>query len=130
MVWINSKEELYRYLDNFDWEEKKETEISSVYFLIEYNNKIAPIYFCDFEDYWLEYPCTLVRTEYTKEELEEYISSTYKKEYLDLVRKYVNIMYRDGYFYEIECYQNNFFLPERLIILEAMTESECLNWLL
>ena len=53
---FNTKKELYDYLDNFDFDSKRDTELSSVYFLMEFNDHVEPIYFMHFRNSWFESP--------------------------------------------------------------------------
>ena len=77
---IHSREELYKYLDNVDWSLKEETEMSSVYFLIKFNNHIEPIYFMHYKDSYFESPCCLHSCEMNKNKLEEYVRELYYPE--------------------------------------------------
>ena len=70
---LNSKEELYKYLNDFDFDSVRDTKLSSVYFLIVYNNCVEPIYFTSFEDVWFESSCELYKFPLTGDELIRYV---------------------------------------------------------
>ena len=61
---IKSREELYEYLNHMDWEAKKDTLWSSVFFLVRYNDCEEPIYFEKYEDVYFERPCALTGFRY------------------------------------------------------------------
>ena len=129
-ILINSRKELYKYLNSVDWNSKKETKLGSVYFLIKYNNNIEPIYFFYYEGSYFESPCFIHKTEMSKHELLEYVKNTYIKESWEESLEFENSMHKNGYHYEIDCPQCAPFLPERLEILKIMSEQECLDWYL
>ena len=56
---FKTKKELYNFLDNFNFTSKKTTKLSSVYFLIAFNNNVCPIYFSHFKNVWFAVPCEL-----------------------------------------------------------------------
>lgn len=130
MIEINSKQELYEYLKQFDWKEKQETEFSSVYFLVDYENMVEPVYFHHFDDWWLEYPCSLMHIPLKEDELISYVKECYEEAVFDKAYAYEKMMYRDGILYEIENFQCEPFLPEKFRIIKAMSETECLDWIL
>jgi len=66
IVTFNSKQELYKYLNEFDFDSVRDTKLSSVYFLIAHNDCVEPIYFTFFEDVWFESPCEDKTDEYTR----------------------------------------------------------------
>ncbi len=128
---IHSREELYRYLDNFDYSSKQETELSSVYFLIKYNNIIMPFYFQSFEDIYFESPCELIEYPMEKDNLEYYVKMMYIKDNFEEALKFETLMQREDKHYEIENFQySELFLPDEIEIIDALTESECLDWLI
>ena len=127
---IHSRKELYKYLYNIDWNLKKETEMSSVYFLIKFNNHIEPIYFMHYKDSYFESPCCLHGCDMNENELEEYVRELYYPESFEKALAYEKTMQRKNKHYEIDCPQCSPFLPQEVEIIDMVSESECLDWLL
>lgn len=127
-----NRQELYTYLDNFDFDSKKETTISSVYFLIRNGlHKPEPLYFMHYQGSWFESPCCLMKHQLDDDKVKEYVDEIYlDNEEKDEYYKFENLMQRDGWHYEIDCPQCLPFLENDIEILDVFTESECLNWLL
>lgn len=136
---IKSRQELYDYLNNFDWESKKDSNLSSVYFLIKYDDLIEAIYFYKHKDSWFESPCILSKFSLKDNELKEYISEVYEldeylvgqalQEALDEAYQYELTFQQNGFHYEIDNFQTSPFLPDKIEIVKAMSETECLEWL-
>ena len=127
---IHSREELYKYLYNVDWSLKEETEMSSVYFLIKFNNHIEPIYFMHYKDSYFESPCCLHSCDMNENELKEYVRELYYPESFEKALAYEKTMQRKNKHYEIDCPQCSPFLPQEVEIIDMISESECLDWLL
>lgn len=127
---FNTKQELYDYLNNFDFESIKDNELSSVYFLVEFDGHVEPIYFISFEGAWFESPCELFKISLNDNELEHYIRSLYYSDYWGIGYEYEKNMQRNGWHYEIDCPQCFPFLPEKIKIIDVFSDIGCLNWLL
>lgn len=127
---INSSEELYKYLDNTDWDSKRDTKISSVYFLVTFDGHTEPIYFTSYEDVYFESPCELHRFPMKEDEIEEYVKEMYDKQYLKVSLEYEKTMQRGDWHYDIDVPQCTPFLPEQLDDIKMISESECLDWIL
>ena len=140
---INSKQELYNFLNNFNFKDYKETELSSVYFLIEYDKYIEPLYFISFEDVWFESVCTLgkfplkdtnlagyIKDIYFEQPLEYHLNPVFTEKDFEKLYEYEKRFQIDGNHYEIDCFQTSPFLPEKFKIIKPMTETECLKWLI
>ena len=127
---INSKQELYDYLDNVDLSSKKDTQLSSVYYLVTFDNHTEPIYFTRFGDVYFESPCELHRFPMKENEIEEYVKGIYYEESFENALEFEKTMHREKWLYDIDCPQCFPFLPERLDNIEIISESECLDWLL
>lgn len=129
-MFFKSKQELYDYLNKFNWNEKKETKLSSVYFLVKHENVIEPIYFTHFQDVWFHSPCCLMKHPLNDNELMEYVKSLYYKESCAEAYKFEKLMQKDGWHYSIENFQCEPFLPDEVEILQVFSETECLEWLI
>lgn len=127
---FNNKETLYEYLNNFNFNSKKQTQMGSVYFLIKYNDTIEPIYFFPFENVWFESPCEVHKCEMTEKELLEYVHEIYVKDAWDKAYEFEKLMLKNGYHHEIDCPQCSPFLPDDIEILDVLTERECLEWII
>lgn len=131
-ILLKNKEERYNYLRNIDISSKKETKMSSVYFLVKYGKEgfIEPIYFTSYEGHFFESPCVLNSYNLNESELEEYVHDTYVKEAWEEALIYEKTMMRENIHYEIDCPQTNLFLPNEIEIIDILSESECVDWLL
>lgn len=127
---INSRNELYKYLDNLDWNHKRDTPLSSVYFLVTFNKHTEPVYFTNFEDAYFESPCELHRFPIKSDEIEEYVRELYYEDSFNNALEYEKTMQRGEWHYDIDCPQCDLFLPEQLDNIEMISETECLDWLL
>lgn len=127
---LHSKKELYQYLDNADWNLKKENKLADVYFLIKFEQHIEPIYFTQFEDVYFESPCDLKRFPLEENELSEYVKEMYGADEFEMALEYEKLLQREGWHYEIMCWQCSPFLPEEIEVIDMISESECLDWLL
>ncbi len=63
-------------------------------------------------------------------ELEEYVREIYYPESFKEALTYEKTMKRENKHYEIDCPQCPPFLPEEVEIVDMISESECLDWLL
>lgn len=127
---FNTKQELYNYLDNFDFDSIKDTKLSSVYFLIKFDNHIEPIYFTHFENVWLASPCDLHEYPLDDDTVGEYVKELYFVNDWTDAYEYEKTMQRNGRHYEIDCPQCDPFLPDRIKIIDVFSDSKCLDWLL
>lgn len=128
------KQDLYNFLNHFDYESKKETKLSSVYFLVKYKYKdkniVEPIYFTPFEDVYFASPCELYMSNINDDDLEEYVKSIYEVNAYKEAMKFEKLMQIDNMHYEIDCPQVEPFLPDEIEIVNVLTESECVKYLL
>ena len=127
---FGTREELYNYLNTFDFNSKKDTELASVYFLMEFDNHVEPIYFLHFEDSWFESPCELHRFPLNDDEVIEYVKEMYQTDSLSKAYEYEKILQKDGWHYDIDVPQCSPFLPNEVKIIKVLSEKECLDWLL
>ena len=129
-VEINNREELYKWLSGVDTSHKKETSLSSVYYLVEFNKHIEPMYFMHYNGAYFESPCMLREYNMNSIELEDYIKGLYEAEHFDEALEYEKTLQRGDKHYEIDNPQCSPFLPKEIKILDILSESECLDWLL
>lgn len=127
---FNTKQELYNYLNNFDFDSIKDTKLSSVYFLVEFDNHIEPIYFTQFEDVWFASPCDLFKYSLENDKVMEFVKALYYEDSWEDAYEYENTMHKNGWHYEIVCPQCDPFLPDRIRIKNVFSDSKCLDWLL
>lgn len=128
---IRNRKELYQYLNTVDWHSKKDSNMSSVYFLITYNGKTEPIYFMSYEGVYFESPCELHKFPMNECEIDEYVKELYTKESFQQALEYEKAMHRGNWHYDIDCPQcAASFLPEKLDDIKMISESECLEWLI
>ena len=103
---------------------------SDVYFLVAFEGHVEPVYFWECDGWWHESSCILSGYEWTREMVTEYVKEYYGEPDLDNALNYAFSMYKDGWFYEIECYQCEPYLPNRITLLRPLSETECLDWML
>lgn len=127
---FNTKQELYNYLDNFDFDSIKDTGLSSVYFLVEFDDHIEPIYFTQFEDVWFPSPCELHEYPLENDKIMEFVKELYYEDFWEDAYEYEKTMQRDDWHYEIDCPQCDPFLPDNIKIQDVFSDSKCLDWLL
>ena len=127
---FNTKQELYDYLNSFDFDAVRDTKLSSVYFLVEFNNRIEPIHFMKFEDVWFPSACELFKIDLENDKIMDYVKALYIKEYWDDAYEYEKTMQRDDCHYEIVCFQCEPFLPDNIKILATFSDAVCLKYLL
>lgn len=127
---FKTKRELYNFLDNFNFTSKKTTKLSSVYFLVAFDNNEYPIYFSHFRNMWFAAPCELYYFKLPDNELMNYVKQMYEKDSIKEAYEYEKIFQRNGIHYEINCPQCAPFLPEEVAILDVFSEEECLDWFL
>ena len=127
---FNTKQELYDYLNKFDFDSIRDTKLSNVYFLVEFDGHIGPIYFTSFEDVWFESPCELCEYPLDDDELKELIKEVYEEDSWEDAYEYEKIMQRDRFHYGIDCPQCIPFLPDNIKIQDAFSDSGCLDWFL
>lgn len=127
---INSKQELYDYLDNINWNEKRDTILSSVFFLVTFDNYTEPLYFTSFEDVYFESPCELHRFPLKEDDIEEYVKELYYEDSFSNALEFEKTMQRGEWHYDIDCPQCEPFLPDQLDDIKMVSETECLDWIL
>ena len=127
---FNNKQTLYEYLNNFNFDCYRETELSSVYFLVLHSGKTEPIYFVKYDDVWFASPCSLQSFKMAKEDILNFVDSIYEPDGIEEALKFETLMHRDNYHYSINSPQCAPFLPEKVEILKVLTESECLDFLI
>lgn len=125
-----TRQDMYNYLDSLDFSEKKETEMSSVYFLIKENGIEEMVYFMPYNGSYFESPCMLREWQMKKEELRKYVEELYTKESWDAAYEYEKLMQIDDNHYEIDNFQCEPYLKENIEIIQMVSESECLQWLI
>lgn len=130
MVYLESKEELYRYLDWVARGIRLETAFSTVFFLVEYENEQEPVCFRWYEGKWHESSCMLFKEPCTEEDLIRYTKKNYNEYVFDAALEYVKSTWRDGIYYQVENNLSAPFLPDKIIILDIFTENQCIDWLL
>ena len=126
---------------------KDKTEFNlGVYTLVTYNGRTEATYFSkhffDDEPWFLESPCELYKICKVDKSLKELLGS-YLEEYLeidtdsdperfidDFIKEYIEPMIIDGYFYDIENFQFEPYLPKEVDNIKIISERECLEWLI
>lgn len=128
---FNTRQELYDYLNNFDFDSVRDTKLSSVYFLVEFDNQKDVFYFAPFNDVWFESPCVLTKYPFKDDNhLTEYVQEIYYEDYWEDGYEYEKTMIRNGMHYNIVNWQCEPFLPDRIRIVDTFSDSQCLDWLL
>ena len=127
---FSTKQELQDFLNNFDFDSIRNTKMSSVYFLTEFDNHIAPIYFWRWSDVWFPAPCELFRYPLKDDESMEFVKDLYNEEDWEVAYEYEKSMVREDWHYEIHCPQCTPFLPDNIKIVMAFSDSGCLDWML
>lgn len=127
---INTKQELYNYLNNFDFLSVMDTKLSSVYFLVEFDNHIEPIYFTQFEDVWFESPCEIYRLPIKDDEVMDFAKEVYYEDSWEDGYEYEKTKIKDGWLYDIDCPQCSPFLPDEVRIIGMFSDSRCIDWIL
>lgn len=129
-VKINSRQELYDYLNTFDFNTIRDGHMSSIYFLVKYDSNVWPMHFMQFKDAWFESPCTLEKFQLNDDALEAFVTATYVDDAFDDAYEFEKKMQKDGWHYSIENFQCSPFLPEKIKILDVFSDEKCLEWLL
>ena len=127
---FNSKEELYNYLNTFDFESVRDCKMAGVYFLVEYEDKIWPMYFMSCENAWFESPCSLSKFPLEYKEVADMVRDSYLEEEFDNVYEHEMTMQKDGWHYSIENFQYIPFLPDKIKIIDVFSDVKCMEWLL
>lgn len=130
MVEIRTRKELYDYLNGVDWSLKKDNSMASVYFLVEFDGHTEPIYFFNYADSWFECPCELHRYPLPDNQVKDLVKELYEENSWLSAYEYEINFQKHGYHYEINNPQCTPFLPEKFNILDMISESECLIWLM
>ena len=131
-----NRQELYEWLDNQNPDVKKDTKLSSVYYLVTYNDGItnypitAPLHFLHYENSYFESPCALSHQEMkTEEDLLQYVKELYISTALEDALAYEKTLWKQGKLYEILNLQVTPFIEE-VIDIKMISERECLEWML
>lgn len=127
---FNTKQELYTYLNNFDFKSVQDTRLSSVYFLVEFDNHRELVYFAPYEDVWSESACELFEFVSDGNEIMAYIEEIYSKSCLREAYEYEKNMQKDGRHYQIINHQCLPFLPNKIKIIDVFSDKKALDWLL
>lgn len=124
-----NRQEMYAYLQAFDWSSKKETRLSSVYFLVTHDDITEPIYFFEYEGSYFESDCQLMSCDMTDEELQSYVEFQYDDDSYHEALEYERMLCRNGKHYEIISSQCMPFL-QTIDAIIPLSETECLDYLL
>lgn len=127
---FKTREDFFEFLNNFDYDSKRDSELSSVYFLIKNEEYVEPLYFMPFEDVYFESPCELHSCDMTEEELEEYVHEMYQEDSFEQSLEFEKLHLIDGKHYEIDNPQTGPFLKGSFELLDVLSERECLEWIL
>ena len=128
---FNTRQELYDYLNSFNFDSVRDTKLSSVYFLIEIDDDVEPIYFTSYEDVWFESPCNLYAFPLKDDDLVEYVTTMYYDGYsFEECYEFERHMQKNGWHYDIDCPQCSPFLPDKIKIVDVFSDIRCLDWLL
>ena len=131
-----NRQELYEWLDNQNPDLKRDTDFSSVYYLVTYNDGIterpitAPLYFMHYEDSYFESPCALSYQEIeTEADLKQYVKDIYISSAWEKGLVSEKNLWKQGRLYEIHNLQVEPFI-EDVIEIKMISERECLEWML
>lgn len=131
-----NRQELYEWLNNQNSDLKKDTELSSVYYLVTYYDGItehpitAPLYFMHYDGSYFESPCALSYQEIeTEADLKQYVKDLYISSAWKKGLDYEKTMWKQGKLYEIHTLQVIPFI-EDVIDIKMISEKECLEWML
>ena len=128
---ISNNEDLVKYFEHSNKNTNRVTEMSSIYFLITHENGYKePVYLFYEQDSLMCSPCKLVflGNSMVGNELFEYVKSHYTNNLVEAYT-YEQSMMLNGRHYNIECEQaKNDMLPDNFFI-EAITEQDCIKWL-
>lgn len=127
---LNTKQELYNYLNNFNFDSVKDTKVSSVYFLVEFDEHIEPIYFTYYDGVWFESPCELHWCCLNDKDVMSFVKNIYYESCWYDAYMYEKTMQRNGKHYWIDCPQCTPFLPDIIKIEDVFSDSKCLDWML
>ena len=131
---FNTKQELYEFLNRFDFDSIKDTKLSDVYFLVEFDGHTEPIHFMSFEDVWFESPCGIHKFIFHDDDLMSYVDELYDEDLCDDctwddLYEYEKTMQRNDMHYEIYCPQCVPFLPDKIKILDVFSDSRLIDLL-
>lgn len=125
---ITNKKELYNFIKN---NIKKDTKLSSTYYLIKYNNgQLEPIYFTKFQDVYFESPCCLHEYDLKEEDLVDYVKEMYEEQFFEDALEFEKTMQIGNKHYDIDVPQTNLFLPDEFEIIEVFSDRDCVEWML
>lgn len=129
---IHNRQELVFWLETIDWRNQRQCEAEEIFFLMEKNGQVEPVYF-DYdeeENSWYEHHCTHECREIPEEEIPEFVAYYYTEEDYSYALELAKAMYRDGVQHRIACYTCSPFLDGEFKIIRILSEVECLDWLL
>lgn len=126
---INNREELYSYLDNLDWDSKRDSKLSSVYFLVTVDGHTEPIHFMHYENAYFESPCELHRFSMPESKLDDFVREIYEEDGYEDALEFEKTMQRGSWHYEINCHQCFPFF-KKIDNIVIISEKECLDWLI
>lgn len=122
----------------------KNIEDIGEYALVSYNGTTKAIWFAQYwsdidnKPWFLESPCVLRRIcevdkpidEFCKEYMENCIELIEDASEEDYIENFVKPMIMNGWFYEIENFQTEPYLPKEVDSIKIISERECLEWML
>ena len=131
-----NRQELYKWFDNQNPDLKRDTDFSSVYYLVTYKDGVterpitAPLYLMHYKDSYFESPCALSYQEIeTEEDLRQYVRDIYIPSVVEEAFTYEKTLWKQGRLYEIHNLQVEPFIEE-VIDIKMISERECLEWML
>lgn len=131
MLFTGSKQELFEFLTNFDFDSVRTTPLSEIVFKVNFkqeaNDYIEYLHFSPFEDVWFESPYEIRQFNLNQSELEDYIKELYES-YNETTINYEKTMQKGDIHYDIDYPQVFPFLPDTdITILEAISEEKLLE---
>ena len=130
-----NRQELHKWLEQQNPELKRDTPMSSVYYLVTYIDDTyeeeitEPLYLGHINNTYFESPCTLTSIELKEEDLKNYVHITWMDYAFEDALLYVQNMFKDNALYEIHNFQCGPFIKE-VKNITMISERECLEWLL
>lgn len=117
------------------------------YALVSYNGTVEAIWFSNFcnlideEVFFLESPCELYKISEVGDDVDKFCKEYMKElDFLDgateknteryYIENFVKPMIHNGWFYEINNFQTDPYLPKEVDDIKLISERECLMWLL
>lgn len=131
---FNNKEELYEFLQNFNYADFQSTPLSSTIFMVRYecDGKIIeePTYFSPFEDVFFASPCEIYKTEMPDDEIFDFVISLYEEDDLSSALEYEKTLQRNGIHYDIDFPQVTPYLPDEIVITDVFSEEKLIDYFL